>query len=164
MGAVTFCLFVFSCDQAALWMVFSVRLSVCHTFLTMFPSSLLPMTRVKSMQNQGQRSNVKVTTQLNRFRTVTRAWIHIWWWNDACSLILLRIGALLFLRSSFKFQGHTALKIVELDPNSHWGHWWRRLQPTSSIITDAKSVDSNLVDFYRKTCMDQPGILHNDSS
>ena len=34
---------VFSCDQAALWMVFSVcpsvRLSVCHTFLTMFPSS-----------------------------------------------------------------------------------------------------------------------------
>ena len=38
---------VFSCDQAALWMVqsvrpsvcLSVRLSVCHTFLTMFPSS-----------------------------------------------------------------------------------------------------------------------------
>ena len=53
-----FCI-IFSCDQAALWMVFSVRLSVClsvcpsvclsvcpsvrlsvcHTFLTMFPSS-----------------------------------------------------------------------------------------------------------------------------
>ena len=51
--------YIFSCDQAALWMVFSVRLSVCpsvrlsvrpsvrlsvclsvcHTFLTMFPSS-----------------------------------------------------------------------------------------------------------------------------
>ena len=38
---------LFSCDQAALWMVFSVCLSVClsvcpsvrHTFLTMFPSS-----------------------------------------------------------------------------------------------------------------------------
>ena len=42
---------IFSCDQAALWMVQSVRLSVhpsvrpsvcpsvCHTFLTMFPSS-----------------------------------------------------------------------------------------------------------------------------
>ena len=30
---------VFSCDQAALWTVFSVRLSVCHTFLTMFPLS-----------------------------------------------------------------------------------------------------------------------------
>ena len=34
---------LFSCDQAALWMVQSVRLSVClsvrHTFLAMFPSS-----------------------------------------------------------------------------------------------------------------------------
>ena len=30
---------VFSCDQAALWMVFSVCPSVCHTFFTMFPSS-----------------------------------------------------------------------------------------------------------------------------
>ena len=30
---------LFSCNQAALWMVFSVRLSVRHTFLTMFPSS-----------------------------------------------------------------------------------------------------------------------------
>ena len=47
---------------------------------------------------------------------------------------------------------------------SHWGHWWRPLQPTSSIITDAKSVDSNLVHFDRKTCLDQPGILHNNSS
>ena len=36
-------LFIFSCDQAALQMVFSVCPSVCpsvcHTFLTMFPSS-----------------------------------------------------------------------------------------------------------------------------
>ena len=40
-------LLIFSCGQAALWMVFSVCLSVCpsvclsvrHTFLTMFPSS-----------------------------------------------------------------------------------------------------------------------------
>ena len=30
---------IFSCDQAALWMVQSVCLSVHHTFLTMFPSS-----------------------------------------------------------------------------------------------------------------------------
>ena len=46
---------IFSCDQAALWMVFSVRLSVRHTFLTMFPSSwnfqeLSHRTRVTSMQ------------------------------------------------------------------------------------------------------------------
>ena len=38
------------------------------------------------------------------------------------------------------------------------------LKRMSSIITDATSVDSNLVDFDRKTCLDQPGILHNNSS
>ena len=133
-------------------------------------------------KGQGQRSNVKVTevkTQLNRFRTVTPVWIHIWWWNDAHSLILLRRGALLFFKvvrqfsrshgsknrriwpklgvsglqlqfeftigygmmhkawsnieevpycfsmsyvklqghTAKNFQGHTALKIVEFDPN-----------------------------------------------
>ena len=52
-------------------------------------------------KGQGQRSKVKVTevtTQLNRFRTVTPVWIHIWWWNDTCSLMLLRRGALLFFK------------------------------------------------------------------
>ena len=125
-------------------------------------------------KGQGQRSKVKVTevtTQLNGFRTVTPVWIHIWWWNDTYSLMLLRRGALLFFkvirqisrshgaknrqiwprlvvsglqlqseftngyemlhkawsgieevpyclsRSSVKFQGRTALKIVEFDPN-----------------------------------------------
>ena len=125
-------------------------------------------------KGQGQRSKVKVTevtTQLNCFRTVTPVWIHIWWWNDAYSLIMLRRSALLFFkvirqiwrshgsknhwiwprlgvsglllqfeftngyemlhkawssieevpycfwRSSVKFQGHAALKIVEFDPN-----------------------------------------------
>ena len=71
-------------------------------------------------KGQGQRSKVKVTevtTQLNRFRTVTPVWIHIWWWNDTYSLMLLRRGALFFLKSSVKFQGHTALKIVEFDPD-----------------------------------------------
>ena len=54
-------------------------------------------------KGQGQRSKVKVTevtTQLNRFRTVTPVWIHIWWWNDAYSLMLLRRGALLFLAAT----------------------------------------------------------------
>ena len=49
----------------------------------------------------GQRSKVKVTevnTQLNRFRTVTLVWIHIWRWNDAYSLMMLRRGALLFFK------------------------------------------------------------------
>ena len=52
-------------------------------------------------KGQGQRSKVKVTevtTQLNRFRTVTPVWIHIWWWNDAHSLTMLRRGALLFFK------------------------------------------------------------------
>ena len=52
-------------------------------------------------KGQGQRSKVKVTevtTQLNRFRTVTPVWIHMWWWNDAYSLIMLRRGALLFFK------------------------------------------------------------------
>ena len=52
-------------------------------------------------KGQGQRSKVKVTevtTQLNRFRTVTPVWIHIWWWNYTYSLMLLRRGALLFLK------------------------------------------------------------------
>ena len=52
-------------------------------------------------KSQGQRSKVKVTevnTQLSRFRTVTPVWIHIWWWNDAQSLMLLRRGAHLFFK------------------------------------------------------------------
>ena len=54
-------------------------------------------------KGQGQRSKVKVTevkvkTQLNHFRTATPVWIHIWWWNDAHSLMLLRRGALLFFK------------------------------------------------------------------
>ena len=97
---------IFSCDQAALWMVFSVRPSVCHTFLTMFPSSYhheifrsyyqwqkwRPCKRSRSeVKGQGH-------TQLRGFRTVTPVWIHIWCWNDAQSLMLLRRGALLFFK------------------------------------------------------------------
>ena len=102
---------IFSCDQAALWMVqsvcLSVCLSVCDTFFTMFPSSY----HHKIFRSYYQwpkwrpckrsRSKVKVTevnTQLSRFRTVTPVWIHIWWWNDAQSLMLLRRGALLFFK------------------------------------------------------------------
>ena len=47
---------------------------------------------------QGQRSKVKVTevkTQISHFETITPVWFHIWWWNDAQSLILFRSGALL---------------------------------------------------------------------
>ena len=124
---------IFSCDQAALQMAFSVCLSVrpsvrlsvtpfwlcSHHRILMKFSGVITNDQCKvHAKGQGQRSKVKVTevtTQLNRFRTVTPVWIHIWWWNDAYSLMLLRRGAYCFSRSSVKFQGHTALKIVEFD-------------------------------------------------
>ena len=103
---------IFSCDQAALQMVFSVcpsvRLSLCpsHLFdyVPIIVSSwnfqeLLLMTDVRSMQKfkvkgQGHRGHDPTF----RFRTVTPVWIHIWWWNDTNSLMLLRRGALLFFK------------------------------------------------------------------
>ena len=109
-------LFVFSCDQAALWMVFSVCLSVClsvrlsvthfwlcshHRIIMKFSGVITTDQGNVHAKGQGQRSKVKVTevtTQLDRFRTVTPVWIHIWWWNDAYSLMLLRRGALLFFK------------------------------------------------------------------
>ena len=106
------CPIVFSCDQAALQMVFSVcpsvRLSVTpfwlcshHRIILKFSGVITNDQRKVHAKSQGQRSKVKVTevtTQLNRFRTVTPVWIHIWWWNDAYSLMLLRRGALLFFK------------------------------------------------------------------
>ena len=110
------CLDVFSCDQAALQMVFSVRLSVCpsvrpsvtpfwlcspHRIIMKFSGVITNDKSKVHPKGQGQRSKVKVTevtTQLNRFRTVTPVWILIWWWNDAYSLMLLRRGALLFFK------------------------------------------------------------------
>ena len=112
--------YVFSCDQAALQMVFSVcpsvRPSVCpsvclsvtpfwlrshHRIIMKFSGVINNDQSKVYAKGQGQRSKVKVTevtTQLNRFRTVTPVWIHIWWWNDAYSLMLLRRGALLFFK------------------------------------------------------------------
>ena len=151
----------------------SVRLSVClsvtpfwlcshHRIIMKFSGVITKDQGNVHAKGQGQRSKVKVTevtTQLIGFRTVTPVWIHIWWWNDTYSLMLLRRGALLFFkvirhisrshgaknrrpvkftngyemlhkawssieevpycfsRSSVKFQGHTALKIVKFDPN-----------------------------------------------
>ena len=71
-------------------------------------------------KGQGQRSKVKVTevtTQLNRFRTVTPVWIHIWWWNDTYSLMLLRRGTLLFFKVIRQISRSHGAKIVEFDPD-----------------------------------------------
>ena len=121
MGAVTFCvcfLFIFSCDQAAPRTLLSVRPSVLLSFCLSDRPSVTPFSQCSShciivkfsgvitidksdvhAKGQGQRSKVKVTevkTQLSRFLTLTPVWVHIWWWNDAQSLMLLRRGALLF--------------------------------------------------------------------
>ena len=102
----------FSCDQAALWMVQSVCPSVClsvtpfwlchnHRIIIKFSGVITKDQGKVHAKGQGQRSKVKVTevtTQLNRFRTVTPVSIHIWWWNHAYSLIMLRRGALLFFK------------------------------------------------------------------
>ena len=90
----------------------SVRLSVClsvtpfwlcshHRIIMKFSGVITNDQSKVHAKGQGQRSKVKVTevtTQLNRFRTVTPVWIHIWWSNDAYSLMLLRRGALLFFK------------------------------------------------------------------
>ena len=71
-------------------------------------------------KGQGQRSKVKVTevtTQLNRFRTVTQVWIHIWWWKMHIAWCCLEEVPNCFSRSSVKYQGHQALKIVEFYPD-----------------------------------------------
>ena len=107
---------IFSCDQAALQMVFSVRLSVClsvclsvtpfspcshHRIIMKFSGVITMVKSDVHAKGQGQRSKVKVTevnTQLSRFRTLTPVWIHIWQWYDAYSFMMLRRGALLFLK------------------------------------------------------------------
>ena len=135
---------VFSCDQAALWMVQSVRPSVTSFSLCSYHCIIMTFSAVITngridvhAKGQGQRSKVKVTevkTQLSRFRTVTPVWIHIWWWNDAQSLMLLRRGALFF------FQGHPSnFNVTQLKKSSilteigclwtvtpAWIHQWLR--------------------------------------
>ena len=90
------CSWLFSCDQAALWMVQSVRPSVCpsvrlsvtpfwlcshHRIIMKFSGVITSDKSDVHAKDQGQRSKVKVTevtTKLNRFRTVTPVWIHMW--------------------------------------------------------------------------------------
>ena len=130
------CPIVFSCDQAALQMVFSVCLSVrlsvclsvCHTFFTMFPSSYHHEIFRSYYQWQKwrpcKRSRSEVKGQGHwghdpnfRFRTVTPVWIQIWWWNDTYSLMLLRRGALLFFKVIRQISRSHGAKIAEFDPD-----------------------------------------------
>ena len=107
--------FLAATKQLYQWLLPSVRLSVCDTFVTIFPSSYHHEIFWRYYQWQKwcpckrSRSEVKgVTTQLNRFRTVFT--------ND--DEMLLRRVALLFFkgqRSNFKVTQLT--KIVDFDPN-----------------------------------------------
>ena len=103
---------VISCDQAATWLVQSVRPSVCPSVTPFSPCSnhriIMKFSGVITMdksdvhaKGQGQRSKVKVTevnTQLSRFRTLTSVWTHIWQWNHAHSLKQHERGALWFFK------------------------------------------------------------------
>ena len=130
-----YCFVIFSCDQAAYRTLLSVCLSVylsvrpsvtpfslCshHRIITKFSGVTTIGRRDVHAKGQGQRSKVKVTevmTPFSRFRNATPVWIHIWKWNDAQCLMLLEEVPYCFSRSSIKFQGRTALKIVDFDPN-----------------------------------------------
>ena len=97
-------LWVSSCAQAALGMVFSVCLSVTpfwlcshHRIIMKFSGVITTDQGNVHAKGQGQ-GHTEVATQLSRFRTVTPVWIRIWWWNDTYSLMLLRRGALLFFK------------------------------------------------------------------
>ena len=84
----------FSCDQAALWMVQSVRPSIhlsvcCHTLFTLFPlsfhQSLMWLREVpycclrSSIKLQGHaRRKSSILTQIERFWTANPVWIHQW--------------------------------------------------------------------------------------
>ena len=64
-----------------------------HHIITKFSGVITNDRSDAHAKGQSQRSKVKVTevtTQLNRFRTVTPGWIHIWWWNHAYGLMILR--------------------------------------------------------------------------
>ena len=94
---ICFTRFLAATKQLYKWYFPSVRLSVCpsvclsvtpfwlcsHHRIIMKFSGVITNDQCKvHAKGQGQRSKVKVTevtTQLNRFRTVTPVWIHIWW-------------------------------------------------------------------------------------
>ena len=81
-------------------------------------------------KGQGQRSKVKVTTQLNRFRTATPVWIHQWLRNDAQSLKQHRRGALLFFKVIHQISRSHSLNLTQIGcfrtVTQVWIHQWPR--------------------------------------
>ena len=131
---------ILSCDQAALWMVpsvcLSVRLSVHPSIrlpVTLFYyvpiivsswnfQELLPMTEVKSMQKvkvRGQRSRSQRSTS---DLAVSGSWLQFEFTYDVEMMhrawYCLEEVRYCFSRSSVKFQGLKAKNIVDFDQNS----------------------------------------------
>ena len=111
-GRQVYCMFLAATKQLYEWFSPSVCPSVrpsvtpfwlCshHRIIMKFSGVITSDRSDVHAKGQGQRSKVKVTevtTQFYHFQTVTPVWIHIWWWNDAYSLIMLKRGALLFFK------------------------------------------------------------------
>ena len=142
-------------------MVFSVCLSVClsvtpfwlcshHRIIMKFSGVITNDQSKVHAKGQGQRSKVKVTevtTELNRFRTVTPVneftyddeMMHIAW---CC----LEEVPYCFSRSSLKFQGHPALKIVEFDLD------WAFLDCNSSLNSPMATKWCTKLEVASKRC------------
>ena len=131
----------FSCDQAALRTLLSVRPSVClsvtpfsqcssYHIIMKFSGAITTDRSNVHAKEQGQRSKVMVTEvkpQLNRFRTETPVWIHVWWWNDAQSLMLLRGGAVLFFKVTWLKKSSILTQIGRFwTVTPVWIHQWLR--------------------------------------
>ena len=55
-----------------------------------------PRSSIKFQGHKGKKS--PISTRIERFQSVTSAWIHRWIWNDTQSLMQYRRGALLFFK------------------------------------------------------------------
>ena len=131
---------IFSCDQAALWMVQSVRPSARHTFLTMLPSSYhhaifrsyyqwqkwgpckRSRSEVKAQGHRGQHPTWPFpdrNSSLNDDEMMHRAW---------CCLEEMPYC---FSRSSVKFQGHTAKKTRRFWPKLGVSGLWPQFEFTN---------------------------------
>ena len=109
----------------------SICLSVClsvtpfwlcyhHCIIMTFTGAITNDRSDVHTNGQGQKSKVNVTevvTQLSRFRTVNPVWNHIWWWNDAFCLMLLRRDSLLFFKVVRQISRSHGTKIADFYPN-----------------------------------------------
>ena len=81
------------------WGYFGVNITLVH-YVELFPSSYHHKIFRSCYHDSSEvhaKIKVKVTevkTLFSHFRAITPVWIHIWQWNNAQSLMLLRRGAL----------------------------------------------------------------------